>query len=244
MADPGTGATRNRAVRSEGSAILVVGAGAAGLAAARTLAVRGGDRHCRIRVLEASGRIGGRMFCEEVDGFHVYGGASVVHESFATTRGLARELGVELHRSPRQRGGQIYAGGRFWGMFAYGSLKQTLTTVRTMLFSPHHTLVGNWEVMRLFAMLRKRAEDLGFEDHTRILNLDTEESFAEFARANSFSRYLKESGELDLNCYTGGSSEQVGAAYAMALLWLWTLNPATRHYVPKQGMGRPRECPC
>ena len=236
MGDPGVGASRHRAVRSTGPAILVVGAGAAGLAAARTLAVRGKDRHCRIQVLEASDRIGGRMFCEEVDGFHVYGGASVIHESFAATRGLARDLGVELHQSPRQRGGQAYAGGRFWGLYTGGSLKQTLTTLRTMLFSPQHTLAGNWEFMRLFGMLRKRAEDLDFEDHTRILDLDTEESFAEFAHANSLSRYLREAGELDLDCFTGGRSEQVGAAYAMALLWLWTINPATRSYLPKQGI--------
>ena len=40
------------------------------------------------------------MFCEEIDGFHVHGGASVIHESFATARDLARALNVELLPTP------------------------------------------------------------------------------------------------------------------------------------------------
>lgn len=219
-----------------GSQIVVVGAGAAGLAAAWALA-SGQQGKCRITVLEASNNIGGRMFCEEIGGFHVYGGASVIHESFATMRNVAQALDVELRRSPRKKGGQSYAGGRFWGLYVGGSLKQTLTTLRTMFFSPQHTLAGNLEFMRLFAMLKKRAEDLDFEDHARMLDLDTGESFAEFARANSLTRYVRQAGELDLNCFTAAGSEQVGAAYGMALLWLWTINPATRSYLPRKGIG-------
>ncbi len=94
----------------------MIGAGAAGLAAAWTLAVRGNNRNCRVLVLEASDKIGGRMFCEEIDGFHVYGGASVIHKSFTTTRELASELDVELHQSPKSKGAQSYADGRFLGV--------------------------------------------------------------------------------------------------------------------------------
>ena len=241
MSDPMAGAephaSRDRIACPDGSEILVVGAGAAGLAAAWTLAVHGKDSNCRIQVLEAADKIGGRMYCEEIDGFHVYGGASVIHESFATTRDLARKLDVELRESPRQKGAQCYAGGRFWGLYVGGSLKQALTTLRTMFFSPQHTLAGNWEFMRLFSLLKKCAKDLDFDEHTRMLDLDTDQSFAEFARANSFSRYLRQAGELDLNCFTAGNSEQVGAAYAKALLWLWSINPATRSYFPRQGIG-------
>lgn len=236
MAATRTGSSRDRGSCPDSSEIVVVGAGAAGLAAARTIA-HSTDGKCRVRVLEASDRIGGRMFCEEIDGFHVYGGASVIHESFTTARNLARELEVELRPSPKKKGGQSYAGGQFWGLYVGGSLKQTLETLRTMLFSPQHSLRGNLEFMRLFGMLRKRAGDLDFEDHDRMLDLDTGESFAEFARANSLTRYLSQAGELDLNCFTAASSEEVGAAYGMSLLWLWTVNPATRNYLPRQGMG-------
>ena len=120
------------------------------------------------------------------------------------------------------------------GVYVGGSLKQTL---HTMFFSPKHSFAGNLEFMRLLGMLRKRAKDLDFEDHSRMLDLDTGESFAEFARANSLTRYLKQAGELDLNCFTAAGSDQVGAAYGMSLLWLWTVNPATRSYLPRQGIG-------
>lgn len=41
----------------------------------------------------SSNRIGGRLFCEEIDGFFVHGGASVIHESFTSTRDLAHKMG-------------------------------------------------------------------------------------------------------------------------------------------------------
>lgn len=217
--------------------ILVIGAGAAGLAAARTIAGRGNNSNCRVRVLEASDKIGGRMFCDEIDGFHVYSGASTIHESFKTVRDLAAELNVDLHRSPRLKGAQIYADDRFWGLYVGGSLRQSLTSLRTMLFSPCHTLGGALQMMRLFSILKNNAEKLDFELDSRILELDSNESFAEFARANSLGRYMRQGGELDLNCFTAGTAEEVGAAYGMALLWLWTVNPKSRSYLPKKGIS-------
>ena len=222
---------------SKGPTIVVVGAGAAGLSAAWTLANHRSESSCRIIVLEASSDIGGRMRSEEVDGFHVYTGASVIHESFASTMELARKLGVDLFPSPRQKGGQIFADGRFWGMYVGGSLKQTLTTIHTMFFSPENSLAAMWEFTRLHGMLKKRANDIDFEDHSRLLDLDTENSFAEFARANKLASYLEKAGELDINCFTAGSSEEVGAVYGMALLWLWTLNSSAGSRLPKNGIG-------
>lgn len=189
-----------------------------------------------VRVFEAMERIGGRMFSETIDGFHVYGGASVIHRSFATTRKLAAELNVELFESPKKRGGQSYAGDRFWRRYVGGTLKQTLQTMRTMLFSPQHSLAGNLEFFRLFSMLRKRADDLDFEAHSRMLDLDSNTSFADFARDNSLTRYLQQAGELDLNCFTAASAEEVGAAYGLAVLWLWSIDPATRNYLPREGL--------
>ena len=219
--------------------IIIIGAGAAGLAAAWALTSQPGKTATppSVRLLEASKNIGGRMFCEEIDNFHVYSGASVISESFASVRDLARSLNVALHPGPKKKGGQSFVGGRFWSLYVGGSPKQMLESLRTMLFSPQNSLAGMWEFARLFRILRKRAKYLDFEDHTLLFDLDTGESFAEFARANSLKRYLKHAGELDINCFTAGGSEQVGAAYGMALLWLWTINPSARSYLPRQGIG-------
>ncbi|MYD78321.1 MAG: FAD-dependent oxidoreductase [Gammaproteobacteria bacterium] len=237
MADLNKNPESTSAESSSKKDIVIVGAGAAGLAAARTIKDRYPESECRVRVLEASEKIGGRMFCEQIDGFHMYSGASAIHESFATVRNMARELGVELYPNPKVKGAQIYAGGKLWGMYVGGSLKQTLTTISTVLRSPQFTLLGIWEFMRLFSLLKKRAKALDFENYDRIMDLDNSQSFADFAREHSLNRYLKLYGELDFNCFIASHSERVGAAYAMALLWLWTVNPASRNYSPKQGIS-------
>jgi monoamine oxidase len=76
---------------------VVVGAGAAGLMAARELA-RAGKQ---VTILEARNRCGGRIYPlpEEEFGYPAEGGAEFVHGAAPVTRALMREAGVAL--SPR-----------------------------------------------------------------------------------------------------------------------------------------------
>jgi monoamine oxidase len=76
---------------------VVVGAGAAGLMAARELARAGR----RVTILEARERCGGRIYPLPVGefGYPAEGGAEFVHGSSPVTRALMREAGVSL--SPR-----------------------------------------------------------------------------------------------------------------------------------------------
>ena len=71
--------------------VLILGAGMAGLAAARALAERG----VRVRVLEAQERVGGRVSSRTVDGATVELGAEFVHGRPAELWALIEEAGVE-----------------------------------------------------------------------------------------------------------------------------------------------------
>src|SRR4029077_2692567 len=73
---------------------VVIGAGAAGLMAARELA-RAGKR---VTVLEARDRCGGRIYPlpPEEFGYQAEGGPEVVHGAAPVTRALMREAGLSL----------------------------------------------------------------------------------------------------------------------------------------------------
>jgi monoamine oxidase len=76
------------------SDILIIGAGASGLMAAKTLATAGKN----VRVLEARNRIGGRIHTTRLAGFSfaVETGAEFIHGNLPLTLNLAREAGLTV----------------------------------------------------------------------------------------------------------------------------------------------------
>jgi monoamine oxidase len=75
--------------------VLIIGAGAAGLIAARTLHAAGFD----VAVCEARDRIGGRIWTVRKGGTTIELGAEFIHGKPQTTLALARESGIELVES-------------------------------------------------------------------------------------------------------------------------------------------------
>ena len=87
-------------VREQEPEVLVVGAGIAGLAAARALAERG----VRVLVLEARDRVGGRVFTEQTaEGVLIEHGAEFVHGRAPELWQLIEEAGAK----PVERGGTM-----------------------------------------------------------------------------------------------------------------------------------------
>ena len=213
--------------------VLVVGAGMAGLGAAYTLRKHELD----VTVFEASPHAGGRIFGEEVDGFHIDIGSNIFLETYGTVRQLAEELGVSLKRTPVPINGGVYHNGKFYGFYAGNELRNLFKTAKTILSFQLLSPNGLWQALRCLRMLNARSHDLSFDDHSRMLDLDTGESAAGFFESNFGTEFLERLVGPNLSCYTFGRPEQVGVAYAMAVLWHFSMNGAAWPIRPG-GKGR------
>ena len=82
--------------------ILIIGAGAAGLMAAKDLSAKGE----KVVILEARNRLGGRIHTEHDAAFssHIELGAEFVHGELPVTMGILNEAGIQLYRT----GGEMW----------------------------------------------------------------------------------------------------------------------------------------
>ncbi|MER6299239.1 NAD(P)/FAD-dependent oxidoreductase [Kitasatospora sp. NPDC001539] len=108
-----------RARRPSDPDVVVVGAGLAGLAAARALTGRGLD----VQVLEATDRVGGRMATRELDGFRLDDGSHLLNTAYPELR---RALDLDrLDLRPLTPGVLVHSAGR-----RYRTGDPQLTTAR------------------------------------------------------------------------------------------------------------------
>lgn len=90
---------------AEQTDVVIVGAGAAGLTAAKTLVDAGHD----VVVLEARDRVGGRLLTEQRDGRYVEMGGQWLAPYQNAALAMAKELGIEEFARPRG-GADVYVG--------------------------------------------------------------------------------------------------------------------------------------
>jgi monoamine oxidase len=89
--------------------VVVIGAGAAGIAAARSLRAAG----CRVAVLEARDRVGGRVWtARDLAPFPVELGAEYLHGEHVVTWRWLREFGLDALDAHRSEAWWAFAGGR------------------------------------------------------------------------------------------------------------------------------------
>ena len=166
-----------------GKNVIVVGGGAAGLAAARQLRA---DGHSPT-VLEASDRMGGRMAGELIDGFSLEVGAQFSDSTYVEAIKIIEELGLPVVPAPQDSAVNIYSARRQKAFTSSQFKKTSPSSVRS--FFKLVSLGGIWELLKLGKYLRKRKDDFKSTDHNRLLDLDLEGSFSDWLHENFGERF-------------------------------------------------------
>ncbi|MCY3880193.1 MAG: NAD(P)/FAD-dependent oxidoreductase [Rhodobacteraceae bacterium] len=213
--------------------VLVVGAGLAGLATAYALRRHG---HA-VTILEAAAYPGGRIAHCEIDGFRIDLGANLLFEFCPATRQLAKALGVQLRETPVPVNSGIYRNNRFHGLYGGNGAGDLLKMARTILSFQLLSPKGVWQVARLAKLLRRRREDLGFDDTSRLLDFDRAENAAEFLASRIGTESFEWLFGPGLTGYTFAHPEQVGAPIAMVTAWHTGLSGAVRPSIPEGGLS-------
>lgn len=209
--------------------VVVVGGGAAGLAAAYTLRRRGVD----VTLLEAGPRAGGRMAADEVDGFRIDTGAQMFSSTYTAAIRLCEELNIPLEPFSPIIG--FYGKDKFHVLASNRSARDVWTNLKTLVraLSPK----GLWQALRFARILRSQAKHLSFSDHSRMLHLDAEASIADVIRRTGGDELLEELLQNNITALTLGHPEDVGAAFGMALLWVFIWDTAADLLTPTEGIG-------
>ena len=185
-------------------------------------------------VFEAGARAGGRVTADVVHGFHIDTGANIFLESYGTVRRVAEELGIALKRTPLAIHGGVYHNNKFHAFHGGDRLKDRLKTAQTFLSFGLLSPKGLWEALKYFKLLKSRSNDLSFDDHTRLLDLDTGESVTEFFESKIGTEFLERFVQPNLGSYTLGYPEQVGAVYPMVAAWNFAVSWP---FMPEKGLG-------
>jgi len=213
--------------------VVVVGAGLAGMAAAHALRKRG----CDVAVLEAAPYPGGRILGRKMDGFRIDMGANLFFETYGAVRELAEELGVALRRTRLPIHSGLYRNGKFHALHGGDRLADQWKTARSLLSFRLLSPKGAWQALKFTRMLKARSGDWSFDDHSRMLDLDTSESAAEFFAARLGAESLEWFFGPGLSGYTFAHPEQIGKAYAMAATWEFGANGVAWPLIPQGGVG-------
>ncbi|MGQ9926953.1 MAG: protoporphyrinogen/coproporphyrinogen oxidase [Chloroflexaceae bacterium] len=207
-----------------GRRVVVIGAGVAGLAAARRLRLAGAE----VTVLEQASAPGGRVQTRLVEGCRVELGAEFLADFYTRTFELVRELGLagELRRIPRSaatlRAGRLYP------------LWPNLTAALTPLVGSRHKVALSYLVG---AVVRHRSR-LDTHAFHKAYTLD-DVSVAEYARAHLSEEVLEYMLQPPLSGIFYWTPERTSRALLFLALRAGLSRPAgMRLYTLREGLGQ------
>lgn len=192
--------------------VVVVGAGAAGLAATRALRAGGAE----VTALERATGAGGRLAGARKDGFILDLGAQFFFRFFDTALRICRELGMADQVVPFPFRAGIYRDGRLHpltvGLDPRVLWRGRRDLLRYLLLTPR----GSLQTARVLALVARRRRDLHFVDYENALDLDGE-SLAELVLRRGGAEALEFFFQPVASCFTLGEPEDIGTAYGLAL---------------------------
>jgi protoporphyrinogen/coproporphyrinogen III oxidase len=215
---PGNGAELNPQ-----QAIIVIGAGVAGLAAARRLQQAG----LPVVVLERDNRIGGRVFTDQQGGYRIDVGAEFIAHFYERTLAMAHVTGIDrdIHHIPSS--GAIVRGGRGYKVWAGPQSS----------FSPLLAMTQKLRLARAAADLMRHNWLLDFAAFERAAPLDTR-SAADYARERLSSELLEYIIQPTLAGIFYWTPERTSQAMMLILLKAAASRPAGMQLSTfRQGMG-------
>ena len=177
------------------------------------------------------------MAGEVVEGFHIDTGAQLFSTAYTEALGLCEELGVRFDSSPLHVTSGIYnSRKRKTGVLDPSSLIN-LTNARTVfsfsLFSPK----AHWQFLKFARFMLRRRADFSSGDHTRLLDLDHEGTFAQWGRENFGEEFIQQFCEFPVASITLSQPDRIGPLHGMMLLWMTWLERQHVLRMPEQGVG-------
>ena len=162
--------------------VIVIGAGIAGLTAAHFLA----NARMSVKVLEASGRVGGRMTTDAVNGFLVDRGAQFLSSEYRLLLSLAAEFGLENKVRATSPWSAIVRNGKIRRMRAANPLH----ALTSGLLGMSAWIKLGWRIWQL----RQSLNSLALNDYSQWSSFDNESvsSWANRAVDSSVTEYLFE----------------------------------------------------
>jgi phytoene dehydrogenase-like protein len=142
--------------------IIIIGAGLAGLVAAKHIEAAGGSP----LILEASDRVGGRVKTDVKDGFKLDRGFQVLLTGYAEAQEYLDFAALDLRSF--QTGARIFADGR---SFLIADPLRDPAQVWRMVFSPVGSLLDKIKMWQLTQQLKRLSPSKNF-DHNHVSTLD------------------------------------------------------------------------
>ena len=187
----------------KGKRIAVIGAGLAGLTAARDLRARGAS----VRVFEREGRVGGRVAFDEIDGYRVEPAAQLVGSAYRTVHALVESLGMRASLVPMAGRDALWRGGRMHEV-VYGSH----TSMAASGGLPMATKLRLGARYLPFLKRHAAALDLSAPELAARAGLDSE-SIADWGRREIGEAFVDALVYPQLAAYYGALPEQTSAAF-------------------------------